>query len=497
MNTRKIQKKNVGSWWVLIFISVLSSCSKQLDQQPISDLTETNFYNNTNDFIQAVNGVYSNLTAYPSQVLWLGEMRSDNLYALHDGNRDWQGVNDFLPDITTTGFVLSAWRENFNGIFNANSTLAALRDQGEVITDADLRIRLEGEVRFLRAFYYFQLIRLFGAVPLIEVPLSADEVSTIPRTNPEEIYPLIIEDLSFAGANLPSHYSGNDLGRATSFASKALLGLVYLTRSGPTYDRLGAGLNSGEYAEAAALFDEVIQSGQFRILENYIDIFAYNNENNEEVLFDVQFMSSSNGASFPSHLVPVAFWLSEGISNAYGNGFGSSNFNVSANLISSYDDQDLRASFNIRLNYSNPFIQKYIDADERGINGSDWPINFIVLRYTDILLMKAECILNGAGGSAQEALDIVNQVRQRAGAFPLVALDLEALLEERRREFLGEGLRWNDLIRSGQVLDIMNAWRVDDDLPNIQPVDADALIYPVPAEELSVKQGLYTQNPGY
>lgn len=499
-----LKKYKVKDWQlVLLIVLLISGCSKQLDQQPISDLAESNFYNNSNDFVQAVNGVYSKLTTYPSQALWLGEMRSDNLNALHDGNRDWQGINDFLPTITTTGFILDAWRDNFNGIFNANSTLEALLTKGDVITDADLRTRLEGEVRFLRAFYYFQLIRLYGAVPFIDTPLSADEVASVARTNPEKIYPLIIEDLAFAAANLPTSYTGDDIGRVTSFAAKGLLGIVYLTRSAPTYGIIGAGLASGEYDQALELFDEIIQSGQFDLLDKYEDIFAYNNENNVEVLFDVQFMSSSNGASFPSHLVPVAFWLSQGISNAYGNGFGSSNFTVSTDLINSYassaaSGQDNRENFNIRLDYANPFIQKYIDLNGRGIDGRDWPVNFIVIRYTDVLLLKAECILHGAGGgSTQEALNLVNQVRQRAGVPLLTTITPEDLLEERRREFLGEGLRWNDLIRFGKPVEIMNAWRLGDDLPNIQEVDANALIYPVPAEEIAVKGGLYTQNLGY
>ncbi len=490
--------------FLVVFVGMLAltACYKQLDQQPISDLTDKNFYSNTNDFLQAVNGTYSKLTSYPSQVLWLGEMRSDNINAIHDGNRDWQGVNDFLPTITTTGFILSAWRDNFNGIFNANSTLEALGTKGSVITDGALKTRFEGEVRFLRAFYYFQLIKLFGPVPLITSPLSADEVATVPRSEPADIYPIIIEDLTFAGENLPESYDAANLGRATKYAAKALLGLVYLTRSGPSYQISGPGQDSQEYDKALGLFNEVIASGQFGFLPAFSDIFNYDNENNQEVIFDVQFMSSSNGASFPSHLAPVAFWTDQKLSNAFGNGYGSSSFQVSNSLRKAYEQNanagtDLREAFSIRLSYKSPFIQKYIDVDKRGLNGKDWSINFIVLRYTDILLMKAECILQGAGGSTQEALDAVNQVRSRAGLTSFTSLDLHSLLEERRREFVGEGLRWNDLIRFGKAVETINQWKVTDDLSNIQTIDANALIYPVPADELSVKQGLYTQNPGY
>ena len=478
---------------------LLSSCEDQLDQQPVSSTTAASFYTNTNDFTQAVNGVYSKLTSYPSQVLWLGEMRSDNVNALHDGNRDWQGVNDFSPNITTTGFVQTAWNDNFNGIFNANSVLQALETKGSVITDASLKTRFAAETRFLRAFYYFQLVRTFGKVPLIDKALTASEVETVPRSSVAEVYKLIISDLEFASQNLPASYTGTNIGRATSYAAKGLLGLVYLTRSGATYNIEGAGLNANENDKALALFNEIIASQQFQLLSSYNSVFAYDNENNKEVIFDVQFMSSSNGAGFPSHLVPVAFWTGQGISNSYGNGYGSSNFSVAKELRSSYltNASDGRYTFNIQTTYSSPFIKKYIDISKKGTSGKDWPINFIVQRYADILLLKAEALIKIGNGPSKEADALVNQVRARVGLPAIANVTLETLLEERRKEFLGEGLRWNDLVRSGLAVTKMNAWIKNDAITTINPIIADYLIYPVPAVELGTKAGLYQQNPSY
>jgi len=478
----------------------LTSCEDQLDQKPVSSTTAESFYSNTNDFTQAVNGVYSKLTSYPSQALWLGEMRSDNLNVLHDGNRDWQGINDFSPNITTTGFIANAWNDNFNGIFNANSVLEALETKGSIITDAALRSRFTAETRFLRAFYYFQLVRTFGKVPLIEKPLTAAEVESVPRSAAADIYKLIIADLEFAIQNLPVSYTGANIGRATNNAAKGLLGLVYLTRSGTTYDIEGPGLNSNEYDKALTLFNEVITSNQYELLPSYASVFAYDNENNKEVIFDVQFMSSSNGAGFPSHLAPVAFWTGQGISNSYGNGYGSSNFNVSKELKASYltNALDVRNAFNIQLSYSQPFIKKYINVAKRGTNGRDWSINFIVLRYADILLLKAEAILKGAQGTQTEVDDLVNLVRKRAGlTSPISNVTLDDLLEERRKEFLGEGTRWNDLVRSGNAVTKMNSWIKNDGILTINTVIPDFLIYPVPATEIGTKIGLYKQNPGY
>lgn len=483
-----------------IFILGAVSCNDQLDQLPISSTTTDNFFSNTNDFTQAVNGVYGNLADYPSQALWMGEMRSDNLNVLHDGNRDWQGINDFSPAITTTGFIATAWSNNYNGVFNANTVLEALETKGDVISDAQLRVRYEAEVRFLRAFYYFQLIKTFGRVPLIDVPLTADEVATVQRSPVSDIYEgIIIPDLEFAESNLPEAYAASDLGRATRYAAKGILALVYLTRSGPTYDIEGPGLASNEYGRALALLNEVL-AGPYAFLSDYASIFSYDNENNDEVIFDVQFMSGSNGASFPSHLTPVAFWTSTYGSNLYGNGQGQSNFDITGDLLASYDSEgavDIRKDFNIQLSYSRPFIKKYIDYSNRGVDRADWPINFIALRYTEVLFLKAEAILLGNLGTQAEVDEIVNRVRLRAGLLPTSNVTFDDLLEEKRKEFLGEGLRWNDLIRTGRAVTKMNDWIANDGITTINEIVPNYIIYPVPANEISAKAGLYEQNPGY
>jgi len=484
------------------FLLVLSSCEKQLDQTPESSLATDDFFTNNNDFLQAVNGVYSQLNNYPSQALWLSEMRSDNINATSDGNRDWDGINNFTPNITTTGFISTAWRANFNGIYNANTVLEALATKASVLSAANAT-RYAAEVRFLRAFYYFSLVRTFGQVPLISSVKSAAEVASIPRSPVADIYALIESDLQFAATNLPATFTGVDLGRPTASAAKGLLGLVYLTKSGPTYGINGPGLASNEYDKAAALFDQVITGSPFSFSSSYANIFSYTNENNSEVVFDIQFASSLNGAGFPSHLAPVAYWTSSGISNSFGNGYGASTFPVSKSLVNSYTTNtvsgtDLRYPFNVATTYApGPFIKKYIDVPKRGLSGRDWSINFIVLRYTDILLMKAECILRGAPGSQADVDAIVNRVRARAGVGTLTNVNLATLMQERQREFLGEGLRWNDLVRSGLAVSQMNAWRTADAVTKINEVVPNYIIYPVPATEIQTAPGLYTQNPGY
>lgn len=487
-------------------IVIAASCSKQLDKSPTSSTTTENFYSNANDFAQAVTGAYNNLTSYPSQALWLGEMRSDNINAIDDGTRDWPGINNFTSSISSTGFIATAWDENFDGIFTVNSVLAALDSKGTLIGDSALATRYRGELRFLRGFYYFQLLRLFGKVPVITAALSAADVASVPRSEVSAVYDQIIADFTYAAGILPATYTGANIGRATSGAANGYLGLVYLTRSGPSYGVDGPGLASNEYDKALTYLNLVISSGNYSLLSSYPSVFSYTNENNAEVVFDVQFMSSSNGAPYPSHLVPVAYWTSTavGLTTAYGNGYGTSTFAITNNLKTSYEPngtvQDVRDTFNINYSYGlSTFFKKYIDLSHKGTSGTDWPINFIALRYADILLLKAEAILNGAtGGTQAEADSYVNAIRARAGLTALSNVTPDQLLEERRREFAGEGTRWNDLVREGKAVTTTNAWITSDGLgATINTVVPDYIIYPVPGAEISTSNGLYTQNPGY
>ena len=175
----------------------------------------------------------------------------------------------------------------------------------------------------------------------------------------------------------------------------------------------------------------------------------------------------------------------------------------------SYATTDARRTANIQQGYTNagttdlrPFYKKYINVAGKGTSRTDWGTNYIVLRYADILMMKAECEVRGVGGTAASAATRLTPLRTRASQPVLTTLTLESLMEERRREFAGENLRWNDLMRSGLALTTMNSWILREDVapPNnkiVRPITADLLLLPVPQVELSSSPGLYDQNPGY
>lgn len=497
--------------YIALSLGLLSSCDIDLDQQPISEASSETYFITVNDFTQGLNAVYSSARGYPDRLMNLSETRSDNLYAISDGGvRDWEGINSFHKAIDANPYVREAWQTNYTGIFRANNFLEQLQTKGEtVIIDADVRTQMEGEARFLRAFYYFDLIRYFGQVPLIDHVVEAAEAKTIPRSAVAEVYNFIIQDLTQAVDKLPakSEYEGAEKGRVSKHAAKMLLALVYMTRSGPDLGIQGAGMNSGEWDQAAALLDEIIASNEYKLLDSYTDIFDYANENNDEVIFNIEYATGLTpvaGATFPWVLVPDTWFKAEGFATQGGLTIRP----VSTDLLKTFEQDDIRLSFGIQQGFldgqvveTRAFIKKFVDLNNVPTSSRmDWPINYIVFRYTDLLLLKAECVLNGAAGSVANDVDaVVNKVRERAGiSGSLTGVSKEQLLAERRREFIGEGLRWFDLIRSGTVEQTMSSWiAAEDGGRQMQSFNVNYVLYPVPQSELNTSPGLYEQNIGY
>ncbi|MCD0487473.1 RagB/SusD family nutrient uptake outer membrane protein [Pedobacter sp. MC2016-14] len=494
----------------ILLLSVFCSCKKQLTITPISTGTTETFYQTQEDFIQASNAVYNELRTYPDRLMNLSETRSDNLYAISVlGTQLYDPINAFRIDVVSSIYVSNAWNENFNGIFRANTLLQQLDLRGEVISSALLRDRLRAEARFLRAFFYFDLVRYFGKVPVVTSIISPLEATNVPRSPVSDVYKVIIEDLQFAILNLPPSYATTNVGRATKYAAESLLALVYMTRSGPTYGIDGPGLGLNEWALALPLLNDVIGSGLFEPNTNYANIFSYTNQSpaaNKEAIFDVMYLSGLNpilGASFVSLPVPDGYFT--GVLGKAAQ-YGGSGRPTSNSLYNSHESTDLRRSLNYVLFMSplgvpgnRPFLKKYMDITRvPTVSPADWGINFIAIRYTDVLMLKAECILQGAPGTQKQVDDIVNIVRLRVNASSMTNVTLQQLYAERRREFSGEGSRWFDLQRSGTLITTMNDWiTADDELDQIRPVVANWILYPVPQVQMDIKPGLYVQNLGY
>jgi len=513
---------------IIVVVILGPGCKKQLNQVPISSETTSTFYQQPNDFIRAVNATYNSLRGYPDRALFLSEVRSDNIYPTNDVGRDPDPVNNFSVGIAPNVYVEEAWSANYSGIFRANTAIEQIAKNANYVGSAVLATRLTAEARFLRAFFYFDLVKYFGKVPVIDHTVSALEAATIDRSPVAEVYTLIISDLQFAIANLPANYSGafplytaGDVGRATKYAAEALLAKVYMTRSGPDYGIAGPGMGLNEWNLALPLLQDIISSGVFVFNPAVYSfpvpatgIFSYSNQSpttNKEAIFDIMYFTGQNpvlGATFPWQLVPQAYFNGFPAGNpSLGGALGTPS--VSANLLNSYSTAPLDARKSPFLHttpYNNlgaldlhAFFRKYLDTTKVPVSRFDWGINFIAIRYTDILMLKAECILHGAPGTQADVDGIVNQVRARAAQPALANVTLAQLFDERRKEFAGEGLRWFDLQRSGNLITIMNAWIAVEDatLHKMNQVTKDFIIYPVPQSQMDAAPGLYTQNPGY
>lgn len=492
-----------------------TSCTKNLNQVPVSSGTTVTFYRSPSDFIQGVNAIYADLRAYPDRLLNLSEIRSDNIYGVSVTVRDWDPINDFSPGIASNTYVEEGWNIDFNGIFRANTVLDQLAKNGGNVGSASLAARLQAEARFLRAFFYFDLVKYYGPVPIVDHPVTQSEAITIKQASVGDVYKFIMDDLQYAIANLPASYTGVDVGRASKYAAEATLAQVYMARSGPDYGIKGPGMASNEWALALPLLEDIIGSGLFAFNPNYANIFAYSNQGptptgNKEAVFDVMYLTgisgsvAAYGATFPWVLTPSGYFLTLGDTKSNGS---LEIIPVSNDLVNAYEAGDRRLPVTIRTaGYTNagstenrPFFKKYVDTTKIPTTSRfDWGINFIAIRYTDVLMRKAECILNGAPGSQSTVDSIVNLVRTRAGLSSTTGVTLPQLFDERRKEFADEGCRWFDLQRSGDLLTVMNSWITTEDVQKrISQVVANYVIYPVPQSQLDATPGLYTQNLGY
>lgn len=359
----------------------------------------------------------------------------------------------------------------------------------------DLKNRLIGESKFLRAFFYFRLVRMFGDVPLIDKVFSADSAAAITasyvRAPAADIYNLIISDLQFAADNLPlkNAYSSADIGRATKGAAQGMLSKVYMYRK--------------DWQNSMAMSDAVISSGQYSLEPDYAVIWRQSSENGVESLFEIQGQNGNEGWGIGG------FFTHQGARGTVTGGYGGWGFNTpTADLEASYESGDVRKASTIYhpgdtlwdgaivgLDCPNPrYNYKAYVSQTKEINYDDWSSgkNIRVLRYAEVLLINAEAA-NELGQTAK-AQDDLNQVRNRAGLANTTAssqTDLRnAIWKERRFELAMEYDRFFDLVRQGRAGEVMRA-------SGKNFVDGKNELFPIPLDQILVSQGKLTQNPGY
>lgn len=468
---------------LLSSIILLSSCGKFLEVTPRSVATEKAFYKTRQDAIVAVNAAYNPLQSIYREVMWsIGESMSDNTDEL---NTAIDNFNYDAADPTIERY----WQLYYLGVARCNTVLDRI---GGIALEEELSKRISLEARFLRAFYYFHLVQVFGGVPLITREVTSLEDAPVPRASVEAVYTFIEQDLTAAEA-LPLTYTGDDAGRATRGAAKALLAKVYLTQK--------------KWTAAAQKSKEVIDLGIYDLLPVYADNFKVTTENNKESLFEVQFVIGGQtatgnflGNNFFEIFSPLG---SGGIVNGVAGSNPTGRNAPTDNMFQAYESGDPRRNFSMGTSYVRPpetitvnFILKHNDptATVGGLgagSGSNWR----VMRYAEVLLIYAEALNETAAGNLL-AFEAINAVRKRARGSASVLPDLggldqaafrDAVARERRVELAFEDHRWYDLLRTGKALPVMQQTRA---------MKERNVLLPIPQREKQLNNSL-TQNPGY
>lgn len=479
------------------------SCEDDLRLEPENNITQNSFYTTELQINQALSGVYSAMINASSRggydvnfYLLASEVRSNNYTALsQNGNRDYFAINRF-QDTSSTEEVAILWDDAYQLISYANVILS--RIDAVPFANAATKEQYRSETRFLRAYAYFELMRTFGKVPLIDRPVSPQEALAIPRTDLTILYNFITSEIEASVAGLKDTYEAKDKGRVTKAAAHAMLGRIYLTGAGYP-------LNNNAYVEKARTnLQAVIQKeGQFvTFAPNYADLFKSANDNKYH-LFEIQHITGglSQGSLLPSYVTPN-FGVNDPFYNAQSSLYSSGELGVSQSLINSYEPGDLRLPLTIKTSFiaqnGQPDNQNFfVKFREKGMvitNRYDWPINFPIVRYADVLLMYAE-VLNMQGNTAGAA-PYVNRIRQRAG-LPALSTSLSsadfitALRRERRSEFAGEGVYWHDLVRWNIAVDVINQAAAA--LNYNYTITTNDYLYQIPLTQVQIAG--YEQNP--
>jgi len=470
--------KRIKNLTLLLLAVYVSSCEDFLSPEPISAISADTYYTNDQELQAAVNNIYDGLQGindtrsesnHGTQVEYqLTEMRSDNTRTKSTEGEPAQ-FESFAVE-ATNGVVFDYYRSVYNVIFRANTVLDNLEN-----ATPDAAKVFEGEAKFIRAYSYFNLVRLWGPVPLIDRVVGIEEEDVqFGRVDVNIVYDLIVSDLQTAAANL----NNSSTARASKAGAEALLAKVQLTL--------------GNYSEARTLCESVMGSG-FSLEDNFKDVFY--EERNDEIIFAIEYIGDDTRDSQNFS----AEWL-----NAVGRSSGLNYVTDEAKAALDLSGGD-RTAYSYRVDSDQPTqhqVVKYLPNGDSSLGidptsgdprlaGNDW----VVLRYADVLLMHVEAIMaGGASTSDPLALGSFQKIRDRAGLTDAVAsISKEELLNERRVELAFENQRWFDLLRFDVGYSILEQFAAD----NGYGFSATDLLLPFPQAEVNLSGGLLEQNPGY
>lgn len=481
---------------ILASIFTLASCSDFLDRKPLGTATEGDL--TVGGVEGKVFGLYGDLrlegvSSLP--MIFMHEMRSDDAIkgsTPTDGAAYEQMADYFKYDKADGWLNLGYWNDHYKLIYDCNDVLhdidsLKLNTAGDVINQA--------EAKFFRAYAYFDLVRTYGEVPLIDFKIYNIGDANIQKSSVDKIYAFIDKDLEFASANLPATWNSSFIGRATSGAANALWAKAKLYRS--------------DWAGALAKCNLVINSGQYSLLDSYDKFFTEDGENSSESILEVQMYVNANGN--------VGYYNNyNGCQGVRGSGDWDLGWgwNVpSQALVDSYEAGDPRKTTTIlysggpdgygltvpaALGSIQPYWNRkvYSNPARRAATGmkyANW-LNVRILRYADVLLMAAEA--SNELGDATTALNYLEKIRARArgasNVLPQITTTDKASLrtaikKERRAEFGMEHERFFDLVRWGDAQTVLGA----------SGYTAKCKYYPIPQDIIDKAQGKLTQNPDW
>jgi hypothetical protein len=469
---------------IIILMIVSAGCTEDyLSIKPKTSHMENNYYQTEDQAFNAMVAVYDALHVQNWQfVPIMSDIWSDDAYAggsSPDDMYQWQIIES--NEMNGDGEATSAlWNRCYSGIYRANKYLQ--KEEGIDWSSEEKRNRYKAEVKFLRSYFYWDLARHWGRVPIItEVYSEVDKYKNAEQSPTAEVYKQVMRDLIAAIPDLPESVPASEEGRVTKYAAKTLLARVYMHYDGFVKDVMGVtedltvdGTTVDEQYAINAL-EDVITSGNYRLLDNYSDVFRWDNENNDEVVFSWQYSDLWKGTDWGGWGINGNFsCVFYGIRNPSGDPSIQSGWSFSTptwSLVNEYETGDPRLnttiynaedsldSYTRAFQNTGYFFYKYMPRTEylveQGDPNHNWPINYKDMRFADVLLMAAELYVNGDGVENQAKADeYLNRVRTRAlgdGA-AISGVTMEDVRHERRVELAGEGHRKWDLMRWGEGL---------------------------------------------
>jgi hypothetical protein len=493
---KNISKKTAISIIIITSLFIVNACSDDyLDNTKVYAEDSESFFNSEADYYNALVAAYDPLQSTFINVL-MGEIASNNTLCGGESATDVQGYQQIDDMIHTpvNSELQSLWSFMYGGV-NRAAYIIEFQDK----TDFDGKEVIIGEARFLRAYYNFELVKWFGAIPIKpEGRFVVGDEQTIPRASVADVYALIESDLQVAVSNLA--YTAPQVGRVTKGAAEALLGKVYLYQD--------------KFTEAAAILESVITNGSYSLEPDYNKIFETQGENGTGSVFEVQY-TDVEGAGFgclqcSEGNVAVGF---QGVRGYDGDLFTSGfSFNVpTQEMVDQFETGDNRkkvaildieawstdtgASYTTGYEHTGFFNRKYIPRKRSAAAAGDLnltnPNNYRAIRFADVLLMAAEAFNRSSSPDDAKAKMYLNKVRERAfgntdNNITTTGTNLTAIIyKERRVEFVGEGHHFFDLVRTGRGTNISGFAAGKHE------------VFPIPLEEIQFSQGNWSQNQNY